>query len=196
MCWTAPLGWPFRQAQHAGRWLSQTSMGGQRSCLVFLCQTTPPLVPTYPLSRGSPWPVTQFPLSFLWSHNLQLSLNLCISQLLLALLSHFLSLCYFFPLSHCFLYLLSFLTTVIFGQQLSRHACRVNCRPPFPWLLCLSLSLSFHPSFHVLCPVVALEGSVYLAAAEAGFICLRASLWKGIFSPLENCSLPTVTLSA
>lgn len=37
--------------------LSQTSAGGQRSGLAFLCPN-PPWVPTCPLSRGSPQPVT------------------------------------------------------------------------------------------------------------------------------------------
>ena len=51
----------------------------------------------------------------------------------------------------------------------------------FPALVSFPPSLSLLPSLPVLCPAVALEGSVYPAAAEAGFICPRASLWKGIF---------------
>lgn len=53
--------------------------------------------------------------------------------------------------------------------------------PPFSCSFCLSLLLSLHSSLPVLCPAVALEGSVYPAAAEAGFVCPRASPWKGIF---------------
>lgn len=53
--------------------------------------------------------------------------------------------------------------------------------PPFSCSFCLSLLLSLHSSLPVLCPAVALEGSVYPAAAEASFICPRASPWKGIF---------------
>lgn len=63
--WVAHM-WPHRQTQlclFLGSWLSQTSAGGQRSGLAFLCPN-PSRVPTYPLSRGSTLPVTHRPVPF------------------------------------------------------------------------------------------------------------------------------------
>ncbi len=60
MCWAAQMRVdpPDRlNTLPSGPWLSQTSAGGQRSGLAFLCPS-PPWVPTYPLSRGSPSAVT------------------------------------------------------------------------------------------------------------------------------------------
>lgn len=94
----------------------------------------PPLVPTYPLSRGSLSPVTHscMPFSFFsfWpALMISKALPVIASSLSLPLL--------FFHLSHCSLLLLSFLSAVILAQQLRWHACRIVT--PFPcFRVCLS----------------------------------------------------------
>lgn len=151
MCWAAQMcGSTLQTGSTHCPWLSQTSAGGQRSGLAFLCPN-PPWVPTYPLSRGSLSPVTHtastcsfFSVPLFGSHYLQVSLTIVVSQLLLVSMSHFNSLCYFFHLSLCLLSLFSLFATVIFGQQLSWHACR-GSYTSFSRPLCLSLPL--YPSF-------------------------------------------------
>lgn len=163
-------------------WLSQMTAGGQRSGLAFLCPN-PPWVPTYPLSRGSPSPVTHatgagsifLSISVFFPHPTN-----HLALLLQATVSRFIPLCYFFQPFLCLLSLFCSFATIIYGQQLSWRAWK-GSNPPFSCSFCLSLLLSLHSSLPVLCPAVALEGSVYPAAAEAGFICPRASPWKGIF---------------
>lgn len=166
-----------------GPWLSQTTAGGQRSGLAFLCPN-PPWVPTYPLSRGSPSPVTHAtsacfiflsisvfspaphkPSSIASSgHGISLYPSVIFSTL-------------FFVFCPCFALLLPSSLVNSWVDVPGREA----TPPPFSCSFCLSLLLSLHSSLPVLCPAVALEGSVYPAAAEAGFICPRASPWKGIF---------------
>lgn len=159
-------------------WLSQTSAGGQRSGLAFLCPN-PPWVPTCPLSRGSPQPVTH--ATHGCSIFLSISVFPCLTNrwalLLSAPVSHFILLCYFFHSSA-----LVFLFCYHHLWSTAELTCLQGKQPPsFSCSFCLSLLLSLHSPLPVPCPAVALEGSVYPAAAEAGFICPRASPWKGIF---------------
>lgn len=191
VCWAAQM-WvdpPDRlNTLPLGPWLSQTSAGGQRSGLAFLCPN-PPWVPTYPLSRGSPSPVTHTArtCSFLLvplfcSHTLKVSLTLAAFQLLLVPMSHFtvshsvIFSTYLFVSCPSFSFLLP---SSLVNSWVDMPAGEAT--PLFLVLLSFPPSLSLHYSLPVLCPAVALEGSVYPAAAEAGFICPRASLWKGIF---------------
>lgn len=164
-------------------WLSQTTAGGQRSGLAFLCPN-PPWVPTYPLSRGSPSAVTHatsacsffLPISVLspptpHKPSFASSGTQCLTLSPFVIFSTL-----FFVFWPCFALLLPSSLVNSWVDVPGREA-----TPPFSCSFCLSLLLSLHSSLPVLCPAVALEGSVYPAAAEAGFICPRASPWKGIF---------------
>lgn len=184
-----------------GPWLSQTSAGGQRSGLAFLCPN-PPWVPTYPLSRGSPLPVTHtaktcfflFLSLFRFSYFSRLSHPCCLSTTFGCLTSSYFVLFFcFFQFLHCLLSLFFF----CFGQQLSWHAYRGSNPPPsFP-------GPSVFPSF----PVLPLLPPCPVPCHGIGRISLHCSSWsrlhssqgfplkKAFFLPLENCSLPTVTLS-
>lgn len=129
-----------------GPWLSQTSARGQRSGLAFL-YPNPPWVPTCPLSRRSPSPVTHTAQTC--SFFLCLCSGFIITKLLALLLSlnclfHFLSLYYFFHLSLVSLFIFANINS---GQQLSWDACK-GSTPPFSCSLCLTLLLwpSIHPS--------------------------------------------------
>lgn len=145
----------------SGSWLGQTSAGGQRSGLAFL-YPNPPWVPTYPLSRGSPFPVTHMAWSFF-----------CASVLVLLSLS-------LIPVVVC---LPHFLSLLLFFFFLIVKKPAKEATPSIFWFLCLyPVSLSLHPLLPALFPAVALQGSVYSAAAEAGFICPKASFWKGTFN--------------
>lgn len=156
-------GWPSRQAQPtaSGPQHSQTCQG-QRSDLAFLCPN-PPWVPTYPLSRRSLEPVTHTATTF---------------SLFVLLL--FFSLTYLVLSSPFSLLLLSFLVNSWVDVPAGEKNPLLILGPP--------VSLLLYPSIHppsVLRPGVALKGSLYPAAAEAGFICPGASFWKGIFCPLR-----------
>lgn len=181
-CGSAP-----RQAQHAASWsLTEPDVcrGGQRSGLAFLCPN-PPWVPTYPLSRGSPLPVT---------HTAR-SCSFCCA------LMPQISLCFTFTVSHSVIFsTFSFRSCLLFSFLFFLPpSSLVNSwvdmpageAPPLLFPVLLSFPpLFLHYSLPVLCPAVALEGSVYPAAAEAGFICPRASLWKGIFRPWRIAHCP------
>lgn len=138
MCWAAQMRVDppdILNTLPPGPWLSQTSAEGQRSGLAFLCPN-PPWVPTYPLSRGSPSPVTHTAQDLLFFF-LYTSVLISLSLSLLLSLNHSngftFTYCYFFHLSLCLLSLFSVFATVIFGQQLSWHACRGSnpSLPPF-----------------------------------------------------------------
>lgn len=127
-------------------WLSQTTAGGQRSGLAFLCPN-PPWVPTYPLSRGSPSAVTHATSAC----SIFLSISVFspphltnLALLLQATVSHFIPLCYFFHSFLCLLALFCSFATVIFGQQLSWRAWK-GSNPPLPFPA-PSVSPSFSPS--------------------------------------------------
>lgn len=178
--------------------LSQTSAGGQRSGLAFLCPN-PPWVPTYPLSRGSLLPVTHTARTC--------SFFLCLCSGFIC--SKSLSLSFSYSVSHC----LTFSHSVIFSTYLF-----VSCLS-FPFLLPSSLvnswvdmpageatppfpgpsvsPFSIPPSLPP-CPVPCRGiGGISLPGSSWGRLHLSQGFpLKRHFSPLENCSLPTVTLSA
>lgn len=175
-------------------WLSQTSAGGQRSGLAFLCPN-PPWVPTCPLSRGSPQPVTH--ATHGCSIFLSMSVFPCLTNrwalLLSAPVSHFIP----FVIFSILLPLLSSFATIIFGQQLSWRACKGNNPPPLLFLLLLSFPPPL-PPFPPPCPVPCRGiGGISLPGSSWGRLHLSQGFpLKGHFSPLETCSLPTVTSSA
>lgn len=199
MCWAAQM-WvdpPDRlNTVPPGPWLSQTSAEGQRSGLAFLCPN-PPWVPTYPLSRGSPPPVSHTARTcFIFlscCSGLIIFKSLAVSLLLLVSMSDFMSFCYFFHLSLC----LSFpflLPSSLVNSWVDVPAGEAT--PLFLILLSFPPSLSLHPSLPVLCPAVAL-GGISLPGSSWGRLHLSQGFpLKRHFLPLENCSLPTVTLSA
>lgn len=205
MCWAAQMkvNPPDRlYTLPPGPWLSQTSAWGQRSGLAFLCPN-PPWVPTYPLSRGSPLPVAHaamtcsfflclrsgpivskslsllLSLYYSWSYSVSVSLSLLFFPLIsLSLVSLFL---------FCYRHLWSTAElTCLQGKQL----------PLFP-------GPSVFPSFSIPpslppCPVPCRGiGGISLPGSSWGRLHLSQGFpLKRHFSPLENCSLPTVTLSA
>lgn len=180
-----------------GSWLSQMTAGGQRSGLAFLCPN-PPWVPTYPLSRGSPSPVTHatgagsifLSISVFFPHPTN-----HLALLLQATVSRFIPLCYFFHPFLCLLSLFCSFATIIYGQQLSWRAWKGSNPPLFLLLLSFPPSL---PPFLPPCPVPCRgTGGISLPSSSWGRLHLSQGFpLKRHFSPLETCSLPTVTLSA
>lgn len=174
-------------------WLSQTSAGGQRSGLAFLCPN-PPWVPTCPLSRGSPQPVTH--ATHGCSIFLSISVFPCLTNrwalLLSAPVSHFTPLCYFFHSSA-----LAFLFCYHHLWSTAELTCLQGKQPPLLFLLLLSFPPPL-PPFPPPCPVPCRGiGGISLPGSSWGRLHLSQGFpLKGHFSPLETCSLPTVTSSA
>lgn len=129
------------------------------------------------LSLTLPEPTLFFVLLF-FPYNLWVSLTCCLSNALGINFSLYFTRLFF----SIYLFVSWFYFCYYHFWSIAKLTCLEGKQPPpLSWSLCLSISLFHRPSLPILCPSVVLEGSIYPAAAEAGFSCPWASLWKGIF---------------